>query len=84
MKGKEKMETTGIYTVKRTDKTPDWVILKFGIKIEDAKQFINDKGYLNIQVLKSKAGNPYAAIDDYKSEKKDENKEQPNDEEIPF
>lgn len=75
------METKGIYTTKRTDKTPEWVVLKFGIKIDDVKQFINDKGYLNIQVLKSKAGNVYAAIDDYK---KEEPKGQIPDEEVPF
>lgn len=74
-------------------KKPDWVKLSFSLKVEDFKEFIsenvNDKGYVNIDVCESREGKLYAALNEYKSEKKEEPRppvidEPDNQDELPF
>lgn len=54
-------------------KTKYGEILKVGIKLEEfANNPINERGYINFDILRAKETNkPYAALDDYK---KDETK----------
>lgn len=54
-------------------KTKYGEILKVGIKLEEfANNPINERGYINFDILRAKETNkPYAALDDYK---KDEQK----------
>lgn len=53
-------------------------IITVGVKLDEfVENDLNEKGYINFQILESKNGNLYAKIDDYKPKSKD-------DEEIPF
>lgn len=49
-------------------KTKYGEIIKVGIKLEDfANNPINERGYINFDILRAKeSGNPYAALDTYK------------------
>ena len=53
----EKNFATGLF-VKRNEKAPEFVVCKLSIKTDDFIQFLeentNDKGYVNMQILKSK------------------------------
>lgn len=53
-------------------KTKYGEILKVGIKLEEfANNPINDRGYINFDILRAKETNkPYAALDDYKKDDK--------------
>ena len=56
--------------VKRNDKAPDFVVCSLSIKAEEFNQFleenVNEKGYVNLQVLKSKdKGTLYAVLDTF-------------------
>ena len=64
-------------TVKKRENAPDFVLGHFGVKYEDLKPFVNDKGYINGDVLAGKEGGIYIKISDYGIKKSD-------DEEIPF
>ena len=55
---------------KRNEKSPDFVVCSLSIKTDDFIQFLeentNDKGYVNLQVLKSKEkGTMYAVLDTF-------------------
>ena len=89
IKENEKMsEENGIYNKKRTEKTPDWIVCQLGIKVDELKP--NDKGYVNIDICKSKDGSYcYPKINEWQPTKKEEKKETENivefiDEEVPF
>ena len=60
-------------------KTKYGEILKVGIKLEEfSENPINERGYINFDILRSKESNkPYAALDNYK-------KTEPTDEVITF
>lgn len=48
-------------------------IIKIGINLEEFKQNpINERGYINIDILTSKEGKKYAKINDYKKEETQE------------
>ena len=55
---------------KRNEKAPDFVVCSISLKIDEFAKFVkenkNDKGYLNVQVLKSKdKGTLYAVLDTF-------------------
>ena len=65
----EKNYAKGLF-VKRNEKAPDFVVCNLSIKTDDFIQFLhentNEKGYVNLQVLKSKdKGTLYAIVDTF-------------------
>ena len=65
----EKNYAKGLF-VKRNEKAPDFVVCNLSIKTDDFIQFLNkntnEKGYVNLQVLKGKnKGTFYANIDNF-------------------
>ena len=65
----EKNFATGLFA-KRKEKAPDFVTCDLSIKTDDFIQFLkentNEKGYVNLQVLKSKdKGSLYAVLDTF-------------------
>ena len=65
----QKKYVTGMF-VKRNEKAPDFVVCSISIKSDEFMQYLrenkNDKGYLNVQVLKSKdKGTLYAVLDTF-------------------
>ena len=65
----EKKYATGMF-VKRNEKAPEFVICGLSVKTDDFIQFLkentNEKGYVNLQVLKSKdKGTLYAVVDTF-------------------
>ena len=65
----EKNYAKGLF-VKRNEKAPDFVVCKLSIKTDDFIQFLkentNEKGYVNLQVLKGKdKGTFYANVDTF-------------------
>ena len=65
----EKIYAKGLF-VKRNEKAPEFVVCSLSFKTDDFIQFLeentNDKGYLNIQVLKSRdKGTLYAILDTF-------------------
>ena len=65
----EKIYAKGLF-VKRNEKAPDFVVCNVSIKVDDFVQFLeentNDKGYVNLQVLKSREkGTLYAILDTF-------------------
>ena len=68
-------------------KTKYGEILKVGIKLEEfSENPINERGYINFDILRSKESNkPYAALDNYKkTESTDEVITFAEDEAVPF
>lgn len=53
-------------TIKKRDGSPDFVLGSFGLKLDDLKQYVNDKGYVNFDILKGKYGNNYIKVNEYK------------------
>lgn len=56
--------------VKRNEKAPDFVVCSISFKIDEFAKFVkenkNDKGYVDIQVLKSREkGTMYAVLDTF-------------------
>ena len=64
-------EKNGIYTSKMPQNTPDWIICNIGIKPDELPE-PNEKGYINIDICRSKDGYYYARLNDWKPEKKEE------------
>ena len=65
----EKIYAKGLF-VKRNEKAPDFVVCNISIKADDFDKFVkentNEKGYVNLQVLKSKdKGTLYAVVDTF-------------------
>ncbi len=65
----EKIYAKGLFA-KRNEKTPEFVICSLSVKTDDFTQFLkentNEKGYVNLQVLKSKdKGTLYAVVDTF-------------------
>ena len=65
----EKINVKGLFA-KRNEKAPEFVICSLSVKTDDFTQFLkentNEKGYVNLQVLKSKEkGTLYAEIDTF-------------------
>lgn len=65
-KNKEKqMEKTPTFTIKKRNNAPDFVFGSFGCKLEDLKAYVNDKGYVNFDILAGKEGGYYVKVSDY-------------------
>jgi len=67
----EKNFVRGLYFNPPHEKAPNYVIGSISIKREDFRQWLNqqtfdEKGYLKIDILLSKAGKHYMAVNDYK------------------
>ena len=65
----EKIYAKGLFA-KRNEKAPEFVVCSLSFKTDDFIQFLrenkNDKGYVNIQVLKSREkGTIYAILDTF-------------------
>ena len=65
----EKINVKGLFA-KRNEKAPDFVICGLSVKTDDFIQFLkentNEKGYVNLQVRKSKEkGTLYAVVDTF-------------------
>ena len=65
----EKINVKGLFA-KRNEKAPDFVICGLSVKTDDFIQFLkentNEKGYVNLQVRKSKEkGTLYAVLDTF-------------------
>ena len=65
----EKKYAKGLFA-KRNEKAPEFVVCSLSFKTDDFIQFLrentNDKGYVNMQVLKSKdKGTMYAVLDTF-------------------
>lgn len=77
-------------TIKRRDNAPAFVFGSFGYKYSDLKEFVNDKGYINFDILSSKDGeNYYVKVNDFKPKNESVTKSDTDtvmefDEEMPF
>mgnify|MGYP006396192153 CR=1 FL=1 len=65
----EKKYAKGMF-VKRNEKAPDFVVCNISIKADEFDKFLkentNEKGYVNLQVLRSKdKGTLYAVVDTF-------------------
>ena len=65
----EKIYAKGLFA-KRNEKAPDFVVCSLSVKTDDFTQFLkentNEKGYVNLQVLKSKDKSTlYAVVDTF-------------------
>lgn len=89
---KETVFASGFYFDKPREGAPDFVKGRLSIKVEDALTFLetykNSKGYVNLDLLKSKDGSKlYLTLNRWEP-KKEEPKEQPKPEvsewDVPF
>ena len=76
----EKIYAKGLFA-KRNENAPDFVTCSLSFKIDDFIQFLrentNEKGYVNLQVLKSKdKGTLYAIVDTFTPKKDNVSTEQ--------
>lgn len=76
------MSTT--FTIKKRENAPEFVFGSFGCKYEELKDFVNQKGYVNFDILKSKEGGYYAKVSDYGLEKTESKILKFEEEELPF
>ena len=66
----EKVLASGIYFNERNPKAPDWVLGRISVNAGKFIDWLNDqtpneRNYVNMQILMSKAGKPYIVLDDY-------------------
>jgi len=82
------------FIFKRRENAPDFVIGNISVKVEDAISFLtaNQKnGWVNLNVLTAKSGNPYIELDTFvpkskadSTEKTTEKTVEDEDEDLPF
>lgn len=82
----------GIYFNLPNEKAPDFVIGKMSIQKEKfvewlASEQANEKGYINLEILRSRDGKPYITVNEYRKRDKpetetDQNQITPDD--LPF
>ena len=65
------------FNIKRSETAPDFVIGQFGCKYDELKPYVNNKGWINFDILENKKGEKYVKINTYNLNKDD-------DEETPF
>ena len=53
------------FNINRRQNAPDFVIGYFGFKLEDIKPYVNDKGYVNFDILENKKGEQYIKVSEY-------------------
>jgi len=61
----------GLFIKPKREKSPDFVVGSLSIKVEDfqkwlKEQEVNENGYLTIDILKSRNGNNYLKLNDWK------------------
>ena len=86
-KKEEVIFANGFYAWPRKPNTPDWVIAKFGIKVDELDWFSTQlkeaksagKEFINIDIKRGKTGKVYMALDTFEPQKKGEFKD-----DIPF
>ena len=69
---KEKVFADG-FLFKRRENAPDFVIGNISVKVEEAISFLKERqknGWVNLNVLTSKAGSPYIELDQFVPKKK--------------
>lgn len=78
-------------TVKKREKSPDFVVGSFGCKFDDLEAFVNSKGWLNFDLLKGKEeGSLYVKVSEYGLDKPEKTEQSVvtigdiTEEEIPF
>tara|TARA_R100000654_G_scaffold14757_1_gene31745 strand:- start:871 stop:1140 length:270 start_codon:yes stop_codon:yes gene_type:complete len=84
---KDVIFANGFYAKNRSPKTPDWVIAKFGIKVDELDWFSAQvkeakaagKEFINFDIRQGKTGTNYIALDTFEPQKKGEFKD-----DIPF
>ena len=52
-------------TIKQRQNSPDFVVGNFGFKFEDLIPYVNDKGFINFDILKGKESGQYVKVNDY-------------------
>lgn len=83
----EKIFPSGFNIKPPRDTAPDWVKGSISIKVEDFVSFLNDnekKGWVNLEMKMSKAGNLYCELDTWEPSKKEEAEPQAKEEEDVF
>jgi len=63
-----KVFADGFFLKPKKENTPDWVIGKMSVKVEEAIAFLkaNDKkGWVNLDLLSAQSGKPYVALDTF-------------------
>lgn len=74
-------------SIKKRKGSPDFVLGSGGVKYEDLADYMNEKGYINFDLLKGKEGGYYIKISDYginKEKKESNNSNNAEEEIIPF
>lgn len=74
MESKETVFANGFYAKAKSPKTPEWIVAKFGIKLDELDWFRNavanakDAGdeWLNFDIKEGKTGKMYIALDTFK------------------
>ena len=84
----QKKYVTGMF-VKRNEKAPDFVVCSISLHIDEFAKFVkenkNDKGYVNVQILKSKdKGTLYAVLDTFEPKSIETPKPKKNSSPDPF
>jgi hypothetical protein len=73
--------------VKTKENQPQWVLANLSFKVDDFTKFMNDNqsnGWVNVQLLKSKDGKPYAKLDNWKPSEEATRQPQPVEDNLPF
>jgi hypothetical protein len=73
--------------VKTNENQPQWVLANLSFKVDDFTKFMNDNqsnGWVNVQLLKSKDGKPYAKLDNWKPSEEATRQPQPVEDNLPF
>lgn len=52
-------------TVKHRENAPEFVVGNFGFKFEDLIPYVNEKRYINFDILKGKESGQYVKVNDY-------------------
>lgn len=74
-------------SLRKRDGSPDFVLGSGGVKYEALADFMNERGYVNFDLLKGKEGGYYIKVSDYglnKQTEKSNNEREITDEVIPF
>ena len=88
MEKTEKVFADG-FIFKRQENAPEFVVGSMSIKVDEAMAFLaqnESKGWVNLNVKKSKGGKYYMELDTWKPNptKKDDVFEESDDEDVPF
>jgi len=86
-----KVFADGFFLKPKKENTPDWVIGKMSVKVEEAIAFLtanNKDGWCNLDLLVAQSGKPYVALDSFVPKPQGEKKAAPVaqtvDDDLPF